>query len=360
MENFLSVDNLILWARPVGTALGVWLIGWLFTRFVLPRIVHAALKSQTRIDDILIETIRPHIPLWFLALGITIAIRQTGAEVGTTATVDQIIQAGVILSITVAAAAFIARLISARALPFLSDVPSTGLIQGTVQFVVIALGVLMILTNLGVAITPMLTALGIGSLAVALALQPTLTNLFAGFYITLAGQIRVGDYVALESGQTGFVVDVGWRTMTIRELPNNLIVVPNAKVSEMIVTNYSLPESEQSVVIQVGVSYGSDLAKVERVTIEVAREVQGTVEGAIPTHEPFTRYHTFGESSINFSVILRVKTFVDRYLMTHEFVKRLHERYEKEGIEIPFPQRVLHFEGGKPIEIANIDASPKN
>ena len=148
--------------------------------------------------------------------------------------------------------------------------------------------------------------------------------------------------------------------MTIRELPNNLIVVPNAKISEMIVTNYSLPQDEQSVIVQ-----SLNICLVLPVllpleTIEVAKEIQESVEGAARTHQPFTRYHTFGDSSINFSVILRAETFINRYLMTHEFVKRLHQRYEKEGIEIPFPQRVLHFEGGKPVEIATVDAPQKN
>jgi small-conductance mechanosensitive channel len=356
----MSQDELTRWGTAVGVALGIWLIGWLFTRIILPRITHAVMRSQTKIDDILVAVIRPHVPLWFLGLGVVIGIRQLGYSEGTIALVDEIVRAGVILSITVAIGTFLARLVSSRAIPFLANVPSTGLIQGTVQIAIIALGGLMILSNLGIAITPILTALGVGSLAVALALQPTLTNLFAGFYVTLAGQLRLGDYVQLESGQKGYVVDIGWRTMTIRELPNNLIVVPNAKVAEMIVTNFSLPEDEQSVVVQVGVSYGSNLEKVERVTIEVAKEVQNSVVGALKTHEPFTRYHTFGDSSINFSVILRATTFVDRYLMTHEFVKGLHRRYEEEGIEIPFPQRVLHFEGGKPVEIETVGASDES
>jgi small-conductance mechanosensitive channel len=90
------------------------------------------------------------------------------------------------------------------------------------------------------------------------------------------------------------------------------------------------------------VAYGSDLGEVERVTVETAREVQRSVEGAEPGFEPFIRYHTFGDSSINFTVILRVKQFVDRYPVTHAFVKRLHRAYADAGIEIPFPQRVLH------------------
>jgi small-conductance mechanosensitive channel len=138
------------------------------------------------------------------------------------------------------------------------------------------------------------------------------------------------------------VADIGWRYTRIRVLPNNLIIVPNARVAEMMVTNYTLPEPEQAALVQVGVAYGADLGAVEQVTSEVAREVLQEVEGGVPGFEPFIRYHTFGDSSINFTVILRVKTFPDRYLVTHEFIKRLKARYRAEGIEIPFPQRVVH------------------
>lgn len=342
----MQQDDLIRWAIAVGIAVGVWFIGWIVTRLILPRIARLVQRSETRVDDLLLAAVRPHVPLWFLGIGILIATRQLGLDQQWVTMIDQLVKAGILLSITIAIASFLTSIIANRAVPWLAGLPSTGLIQGTVQIGVIALGALVILTNMGVAITPILTALGVGSLAVALALQPTLTNLFAGFYITLARQIRVGDYIELESGQKGYVTDIGWRTTTIRELPNNLIVIPNGKISEIIVTNYSLPEDEQSIVLQVGVSYNSDLPEVERITIEVAREMQQTVTGAKRDHEPFTRYHTFGDSSISFSVILRVETFVDRYLLTHEFHKRLHERYAKEGIEIPFPQRVVHLEGG--------------
>ena len=116
------------------------------------------------------------------------------------------------------------------------------------------------LNGLGLSITPMLTALGVGGLAVALALQDTLANLFAGVYITIAGQIRVGDYLRLDSGQEGYVADIGWRSTRIRMLPNNLVLVPNAKLSQAIVTNYYLPDRELAVLVEVGVDYGSDLA----------------------------------------------------------------------------------------------------
>lgn len=198
---------------------------------------------------------------------------------------------------------------------------------------------------------PLLAALGVGSLAIALALQPTLSNLFAGFLITLARRIRVGDFIELEGGQQGEVADIGWRSTQLRELSNNLVVVPNAKLAEVIVRNHSLPESEQAALVHVGVSYDSDLDHVEKTTLEAARQIQHEVSGAIPMFEPFIRYHTLSDSSIDFTVTLRVQTFVDRYRVTHEFIKLLHRRYREAGIEIPFPQSVVHLRSGLRREI---------
>jgi len=105
-------------------------------------------------------------------------------------------------------------------------------------------------------------------------------------------------------------------------------------------------ESARAVLVEVGVDYGSDLARVEEITVETARGVQKTVEGAVAEFEPFIRYHTFADSSINFTVILRAREFVANYLIKHEFIKRLHGAYRKEGITIPFPQRTLGLREG--------------
>ena len=102
-----------------------------------------------------------------------------------------------------------------------------------------------------------------------------------------------------------------------------------------------------AVLINVGVHYNSDLKKVEKVTCEVAKEVMKEVLGGVPGFDPFIRYHTFGDFSINFTVILRAKEFVDQYLVKHEFVKRLHERYAKEGINIPYPIRAINYDQEK-------------
>jgi small-conductance mechanosensitive channel len=247
------------------------------------------------------------------------------------------------LSASLAMASLSARLLHTYATRWGLPLPTTSLTGNLLRLAVLALGGLLLLTNLGISITPLLTALGVGSLAVALALQDTLSNLFAGFYMLVNQQIRVGEYIKLDSSQEGYVVDIGWRATRIRELPGNIIMIPNGKLSQAIVTNYYAPDKELAVLVQAGVAYGSDLSKVERVTVEVAREVMQQVEGGVASFEPFIRYHTLGESSVNFTVILRGREFVDQYLLKHEFIKRLHARYLKEKIEIPFPQRVVHL-----------------
>jgi small-conductance mechanosensitive channel len=221
--------------------------------------------------------------------------------------------------------------------------PVSSLTRNVAWGLIAMLGVLVILNGLGLSITPMLTALGVGGLAVALALQEPLANFFAGLFITLAGQIRVGDYVKLDSGQEGYVADFSWRSTRLRMLSNNLIVVPNSKLAQAIVVNHHLPAHDLAVLVEVGVDYASDLSHVERVVTEVGNEVMSQVPGGIPEFEPFIRYHTFADSSINFTVILRAKEFVDQYLIKHEFVKRLHARFNREQIVIPFPIRTIAY-----------------
>jgi small-conductance mechanosensitive channel len=219
-----------------------------------------------------------------------------------------------------------------------------GPLEIGVKVLFAAVGAMILLDNLGISITPILTTLGIGSLAVAIGLQDTLGNFFAGLYIRADRFIEAGQYVQLEGGQEGYVVHIGWRSTRIRMLANNMVIVPNNKVVQNIITNYHLPERELAVLVQVGVHYDSDLEKVERITCAVAKEILQTVPGGLPDFDPFIRYHTFADSSINFSVILRAREFVDNFLIKHEFIKRLQARYKEEGITIPFPIRTVYLQ----------------
>jgi small-conductance mechanosensitive channel len=220
---------------------------------------------------------------------------------------------------------------------------SVGVLKILYRTLILGFIFLIILDRLNITITPFLASLGIGGLVIALALQDTLANFFAGIYIFFDKPIRIGDYIMLESGKEGYVTQIGWRSTRVRMLPNNILIVPNTKLISSQITNFYLPETEMAIQVQVGVSYQSDLEKVERVTVEVGKEVLQEVRGGVKEFEPFIRYHTFSDFSINFTVILRAREYVDKYLIVHEFIKRLHKRYQQEGIEIPFPVRTIHM-----------------
>ena len=217
------------------------------------------------------------------------------------------------------------------------------LIDKVVKTTIYLIALLIILSYFGIEITPLVAGLGLGSLAIGLALQSTLSDFFAGIHLLSDKPVRIGDWIELENGIAGYVEDIGWRSTKIRTLPNTIVIIPNSKLAESIITNYSLPEPETAVIVECGVSYESDLEKVEKVTIEVAKEIQKEVKGAIKNFEPFIRYKRFGDSNIIFSVILRAEKPVDKYLITHEFIKKLKKRYDKEGIEISWPIRKIYF-----------------
>ena len=210
-------------------------------------------------------------------------------------------------------------------------------LKGLVNIFIYIIGIFIILSYFKVDITPLIASLGIGGLAVALALQSTLANYFAGLYISTDKSIKISDYIELENGLKGHVEKIGWRSTQIRTLPNNLVVVPNAKLSEMIITNYYDPSEEMSFIVNCGVGYDSDLEKVEKITVKVAKKILKTVEGGVKDYKPFIRYNNFGNSNIEFSIILRVKNFVSQYLVKHEFMKELTKEYRKNKIEIAYP-----------------------
>jgi len=282
--------------------------------------------------------------VWFLIFGLYLALEYSKVPDNLAGIINNILIVLAIFSVTHALANIAANLVRTYSSKIKSAVPVTSLTQNLSRIVIFGIGLLMILGHLGVSITPILATLGVGGLAVALALQDTLSNLFSGFYIIVSRQIRVGDYVKLDSGDEGYVTDIAWRATSIKMLPNNTVLVPNERLTKAIVINYYLPDKELAVLVNLGVHYDSDLTRVEKITCDVARSIMTDVPGGVPGFEPFIRYGGFGDSSINLTVILRAREFVDQYFIKHEFIKRLHERYRKEGIVIPYPIRTLHYE----------------
>jgi len=219
---------------------------------------------------------------------------------------------------------------------------SKGVIQGLTRGLIICIGVLVLLGTMGISITPLIASLGITSLAVALALQPTLENFFSGVQLVMDKPIRVGDFIELSSGEQGFVDRIGWRTTWIRMLQNNTVIIPNGELSKSKIINYFYPAKELSVPVEVGVHYSSDLDHVERVTLEVAREVLISHEWGIDDYKTFVLFTAFDSSSINLTVMLRAKEYFNRFWVKSAFIKALHKRYAEEGIVIPYPIRAIN------------------
>ena len=217
-----------------------------------------------------------------------------------------------------------------------------GLLNKTLSVIIFLIAIIIILGYFKVDITPMVAGVGLGAVVIGLALQSTLNNFFAGVHILSDKPIRVKDFIELDKDTYGVVEDIGWRSTRIRLLTDNLLIIPNGKLAESNIINYSMPKQDFSIWVPCGVAYESDLKKVEKVSLEVAKEIQNTIPGAVKDFDPVFRYKEFGDSNINFITVLRVMEPMARFAVRTEFIKAVKERYDKEGIEISWPIRKIY------------------
>jgi len=330
---------------------GSILLGWLVKKLIFPFLYKLTHKTKWKSDDLIIQSIGEWVIFWFF-LGACIYILPIFIETFPFAKRNESLLKNTIggmyiFSMTWVSAKIVAGMLQIRSQKDGSEIPSTSILGNIVKAVVYCIGLILILQNFGVAIAPLLTALGVGGLAVALALQPTLSNLFSGLQIIASGKINIGDFIQLENGQKGFITDITWRNTTIQTAQNNVVIVPNSKMADSIIENFFLTDREITFNIPVGVGYESDLEKVERVSIDVAKETLDKYEAGVKEFEPFVRFYNFGDSSIDLKIFLRVREYADQFLITSEFIKTLHKRYNQEGINIPFPIRTVYLNDNK-------------
>jgi small-conductance mechanosensitive channel len=281
--------------------------------------------------------------IWSLIAGIYFATETLDLPDHSTRLIERTLLILIIVSLTLMASRLAGNLIRFYGTRMHGAMPVTTLTQNLAQLFIVLVGILILLHQLGVSITPILTAFGVGGLAVALALQDTLSNLFAGFYVSVAGQVRLGDYIKLNTGEEGFVTDISWRSTTVRALANNLIIIPNAKLAQANVTNYCLPERRMALGIRVSVSYSSDPEHVERVLLEEARNAAGSTAGLLAEPAPTVRLIPgFGDSTLDFTLTCWISEFVEQFAVQHELRKRILKRFQSEGIEMPFPTRTVY------------------
>jgi len=327
---------------------------WMSVAFVLNALLQrvggfVTRRTKTTLDDRLLQAIRPPLLLLLTVVGSYLALLQ----ITLVDPYQPYIRSAVVILVVFCVASGVNRALSAgltwygqeMAARTRTDVDEKLLpILRRVLFVVIwGIALMVIFDRLNLNISPLVTGLGITGLAVALALQPTLSNFFSGTYLLTDQAVRPGDFIQLDSGVMGTVRDVGWRTTKIMTPENNLVIIPNNRLADAIVTNYFQPDRAVNVVVNCGVAYESDLDQVERVALEEATRVQKSHPGAVPDWTPLFRFREFGESNVNFIVVLRAIDRANSFLVVHEFIKALHRRFAREGITINYPARTLYL-----------------
>ena len=345
-DYYLLIETWPQWAAPA-TVFATTLLTGLIVRFWVLRLLNRfAARTSTHMDDVIVSALRGPVLIWILMLSMHLAAQSSKLPDRAANLISKGLLILWVISLTIVCSRIAAGLIRRYGRQIEGPIQVTSLTENVARLTVITLGILVLMSGLGIPVTPILTALGVGGLAVALALQDTLSNLFAGIYISLAGQVRVSDYIKLDSGEEGYVSDITWRSTTIRALANNLIIIPNAKLAQANITNYHLPEKRMSLLIPVGVSYDCDPDDIERILIDEAKMAGTTIPGLLSEPAPFVRFIPgFSDFSLDFTLIVQVSEFVDQYSVQHELRKRIFKRFRAEGIEIPFPIRTVHLKG---------------
>lgn len=337
--------------------LGMWPLFWPAVAFATVSIsallFRAALTKGLRrwlgpaSVELFLGTIRLPSILWCFVFGLFVAIEMVELPRRLSAQLHTILEAAIILSVTFTVAGVLGSLAAAAGERRALGIGMTGLVRAAVRGSILLVGTLVLLDSLGVQITPLLTALGVGGLAVALALQDTLSNLFAGVHLLADKPIRVGDYVKIAETIEGYVLDVGWRSTRVRMLQNNVVIVPNKRVAESIIINYDMPERRMALLVPVSVGYGSDPDHVARILMDEAQMAVGQVEGLVGEPPPMARLIPgFGASSLDFTLACQVASFVDQYAVQDALRRRILRRLRTENIEIPVPVRTIEVRRG--------------
>jgi MscS family membrane protein len=216
------------------------------------------------------------------------------------------------------------------------------LLELIAKYLIWFIAFLLILYTLQIDITPFLAAAGIVGLAIALAAQDILSNFFGGAIITLDKPFKVGDRIQIDT-QIGDVVNIGPRSTRIMTLDNQLVTIPNNKITTSVITNFAMPDARLKIRIPIGVAYGTDVERVKKILLEIADEI-GTVSNLVlhdPSPEAF--FLEFGESSLNFQMIVWTHDFSKIFDVKDMVNTRIVKRFEAEGIEIPFRQVDIHM-----------------
>jgi small-conductance mechanosensitive channel len=201
---------------------------------------------------------------------------------------------------------------------------------------------IIILKHFNYDIVSVVTALGIGSLAIGLAAKDTLAHMISGFTLMLDQPFRIGDRIQLAGGQTGDVSDIGLRSTKIRTLDNQLLIIPNSDLCNTMLTNQAFPDVRAKGRINLGVAYGSDVERVKEILVATALEIDAVLRDPAPE----SYFASFGDSALNMVLFFWVEEYGQLFAVTDRINTNILRRFNENGIEIPFPTRTVIMDKG--------------
>ncbi len=332
-----------------GLILVIWiLLGWLIARLAFLVLKQWAAKTHFQFSNMFVRALPVPIYVLVIITGFMVSVKNAPFLDADVAVISHWLNVAMFVALIYLADNVLQGLIRDLEKKHQGIREAHFLFSASIHIGVWALGTMFVLDSLGISITPILASLGVGSLAVALGFQSTFTNLFSGIYLLMDKPVHLGDYIKLSTGEEGNVEKIGWRTTQIRTPANHMVILPNSKLAENLIQNFTLPTPVCAFSVEAGVDYASDLKKVEAVTVEVASAIQQRVPGADKNYQPSVSFHGFGIYSINFSVNLQAQFYGATFTMKHEFIKALHERYRQEKITMPFPVQSVELRNAPP------------
>lgn len=334
----------------IGLAVGVFLLTAIFGRWIIKTFFGRVIRrftsfTKNTLDDAILDAIAP--PLYWLALiyAFQFAHNRLGdAFEFLRFDLDQIYF--VLFSVVGFVAAW--RLISNIAQWYGKQLSTTGEVElgkqllpffrRVVLIILTLIVIIILLDHFNVEVSGLVTTLGIGSLAIALAAQATLSDTINGFVIMVDRPFRIGDRIEIQDLDTwGDVVDIGLRSTRIRTRDNRMVIVPNSVIGKSLIVNYSYPDTQYRIQIHVGVAYGTDIEEARKVLIEAVSKV----EGVLSEHPVDALFLEFGDSALIFRVRWWLDSFVDTRRMFDRVNTAMYKALTETGIELPFPQRVV-------------------
>ncbi len=320
-------------APPILIILISLLLGIVFEKRVLKYFRELAQHKGWKLNQLVLASFRGVAPICFTLLGIFFALPSLPISTTIFDFIQRVLLAIFLAMITLVIARMSVGLLKIYTTQDDGISPLTSLFEFLTKIVIFSLGILIILQSIGIQITPLLTALGVGGVSIGLALQSTLVNLMSGINIITSGKVKPGDFIELKTGEAGYVKDVELKYTIVQEITSNILVIPNAKIIASSFRNYSLTDKAIILPIDLTIDYDSDLEKVELVTLEVVEQVLGYTD----IDKYFIRYQKFDYWGIHLTVYLKIKEkeFFEHVRVKHELLKQIHQRYKLEEIKIP-------------------------